>query len=152
MAERKASEIQKERIHEIEAKADALVERCGVMFVTSVNENGYPRTCCVAKLRSEGFRDLWFVTSKRSKTQGKVTHFETNTKSSVCFRDGGDSLTLVGDVTIITDRAEAERLWNENDRPFFPKGIDDPKIRFIRFHTREATFWIEGKFRTVKYR
>ncbi len=61
-------------------------------------------------------------------------------------------MTLVGEVTLITDREEMQKLWNENDKAFFPKGIDDPKIRFYRFHTLEATFWIDHKFRTVKYK
>ena len=110
--ERKASEIQKQRIKEIESAADRLVGKCKIMFVSSVNENGYPRTCCVSKLKDAGFRDLVFVTSKRSEKQGKAKHFEA----------------------------------------FFPKGIDDPKIRFVHFHTLEATFWINHKFRTVKYK
>lgn len=150
--EQKASDIQKQRIKEIEAKADELVRKCGIMFVSSVNEKGYPRTCCVRKLNNEGFREIYFVTSKRSEKQGKAKHFETNTKSSICFQHEGDSLTLVGEVEIITDREEMQRLWDEQDRGFFPKGLDDPKIRFIHFHTLEATFWIEGKFRTVKYK
>lgn len=150
--ERKASDVQKQRIKEIEVKADELVKKCEIMFVSSVNEKGYPRTCCVNKLSDEGFREIYFVTSKRSEKQGKAKHFETNTKSSICFQHEGDSLTLVGEVEIITDKEEMQRLWNENDRGFFPKGVDDPKIRFMHFHTLEATFWIEGKFRTVKYK
>lgn len=148
----KASEIQKQRIQKIEMKADELVKKSEIMFVSSVNEKGYPRTCCVRKLRDEGFRDIFFVTSKRSEKQGKAKHFETNTKSSICFQHEGDSLTLVGDVEIITDPAAMQQLWSEHERAFFPKGIDDPKIRFIHFHTIEATFWIEQKFRTVKYK
>lgn len=147
-----ASEIQKQRIKEIETKADELVKECRIMFVSSVNEKGYPRTCCVSKLGDKGFKDIYFVTSKRSEKQGKAKHFEANTKSSICFQREGDSLTLVGEVEIITDMAEMQRLWNEQDRSFFPKGVDDPKIRFIHFHTLEATFWIDRKFRTVKYR
>ncbi len=42
--EQKASDIQKQRIKEIEMKADELVKKCEVMFVSSVNEKGYPRT------------------------------------------------------------------------------------------------------------
>ena len=64
--EQRASDIQKQRIREIEAKADELVRKCDRMFVSSVNEQGYPRTCCVNKLKDEGFREIYFVTSKRS--------------------------------------------------------------------------------------
>lgn len=150
--EQKASDIQKQRIKEIEAKADELVQKCEIMFVSSVNEKGYPRTCCVRKLKDEGFRDIYFVTSKRSEKQGKAVHFEANPKSSICFQHGGDSLTLVGEVEIISGREEMEQLWNEGDRRFFPRGLEDPKIRFVHFRALEATFWIEGKFRTVKYK
>ena len=150
--ELKASEVQKQRIQEIEAEADALVRSCSIMFVSSVNEKGYPRTCCVAKLKDEGFRDVYYVTSKRSEKQGKAKHFETNTKSSVCFQREGDSLTLVGEVEIIMDKAVMRELWNESDRAFFTKGLDDPKIRFVHFHVLEATFWIDHKFRTVRYK
>lgn len=148
----KASDIQKQRIAEIESYADELVRQCAIMFVSSVNENGYPRICCVNKLKDEGFRDIYFVTSKRSEKQGKAKHFESNAKSSICFQNGGDSLTLVGKVEMITNKSTMQELWNESDKVFFPKGIDDPKIRFIHFHTLEATFWIKHKFRTVTYK
>lgn len=148
----KASDIQKQRIAEIESYADELVGKCSVMFVSSINEKGYPRTCCVNKLKDKGFRDIYFVTSKRSEKQGKAKHFESNTKSSICFQNDGDSLTLVGEVEIISDKQTMQELWNESDKVFFPKGIDDPKIRFIHFHTLEATFWIKHKFRTVSYK
>lgn len=57
----------------------------------------------------------------------KAKHFETNTKSSICFQHEGDSPTLVGEVQIITDMAEMRGLWDENNRAFFPKGINDPR-------------------------
>lgn len=37
-----ANEIQKERIKELEKKAVALLEKCDVVTLTSINENGYP--------------------------------------------------------------------------------------------------------------
>ena len=150
--EKTASEIQKERIAEIEGKAAKLLDSCEVMSLTSVNEKGYPRTCIVAKAKNVGFSDVYAVTSKRSALNGKATHFENNSKASICCHIGNDSVTLIGDVEFITDRALQESIWNESDRKFFSKGIDDPKFRLIKFHTIEATFWIEGKFRTCKYK
>ena len=147
-----ASEIQKERIKELEEKANALIEKCDTATLTSINEKGYPRTCLLAIARAEGFSDIYFVTSKRSEINGKVTHFEKNPKASVCYFHGGDSVTLIGNVEFINDRELQAAVLNETDRRFFKKGIDDPKFRLIKFHTIEATFWIEGKFRTCKYK
>ncbi len=150
--EKTASQIQKERIKEIENKASELINKCKVASLTSINENGYPRTCVLNIAKRNSFKEIYFVTSKRSHINGKATHFELNSKASVCYYLGGDSVTLIGDVEFITDRSVQEEIWNEADRKFFKNGIDDPKFRLIKFHTIEATFWIEGKFRTVKYK
>ncbi len=65
-----AGEIQKERIAEIEGKANSLLDKCKAITVTSINEKGYPRTCVVSKVKNNGFSDIYFVTSKRSKLNG----------------------------------------------------------------------------------
>lgn len=150
--EKTASQIQKERTKELEDKACELIKKCDVATLTSINEKGYPRTCVMSIAKAEGFSDIYFVTSKRSEINGKATHFEKSSKASVCYFLGGDSVTLIGDVKFIEDRATMENVWNETDRRFFKKGIDDPKFRLMKFHTTEATFWIEGKFRTCKYK
>ena len=152
MMEKTASQIQKERIKELEAKANVLIVKCDVATLTSINEKGYPRTCVLSIYKADGFSDIFFVTSKRSAINGKATHFEANPKASVCYFLGGDSVTLIGNVEFIEDRAVKESIWKETDRKFFEKGLDDPKFRLIHFHTIEATFWIEGKFRTCKYK
>lgn len=104
------------------------------------------------KAENDGFKDIYFITSKRSALSGKATHFEHNPKASVCYFSERNSVTLIGNVEFITDRNKQERIWSEEHRPFFPKGLDDPKFRLLKFHTIEATFWIDGKFRTCKYK
>lgn len=150
--EKTANEIQKERTRELEEKACELVKKCNVATLTSITEKGYPRTCVLSIAKAESFSDIYFVTSKRSPISGKVTHFEANQKSSVCYFLDGDSVTLIGNVEFVEDRELQEAVWNETDRRFFKKGIEDPKFRLIKFHAIEATFWIEGKFRTCKYK
>jgi general stress protein 26 len=150
--EKTANEIQKERIKEIEEKASMLLEKCSVVTLASVNGKGYPRTCVISKVINNGFSEIYFMTSKRSHLDGKATHFENNTKASVCYYLDGDSVTLIGDVEIVTDINEKRMFDNYCDRNFFKKGIEDPKCYLLRFRTNEATFWIEGKFRTCRYK
>ncbi len=150
--EKTAHGLQKERIAEIEAKAARLLDSVSVAALTSINENGYPRTCVMGKAGNDGFSDIYFITSKRSALNGKATHFERNPKASVCYFSGRDSVTLIGSIEFITDRPTRERIWSEEHRRFFPKGLDDPRFRLLKFHTIEATFWIEGKFRTCRYK
>lgn len=150
--EKKASEIQKERIKDIEDKASNLLEKCNVVTLASINEKGYPRICTISKAKAEGFQDIWFFTSKRSALNGKATHFENNEKASVSYSLGGDSVTLIGNVEIVSNMEEKMKFDNLCDRKFFKRGVIDSKCYLLKFHTIEATFWIEGKFRTCKYR
>ncbi len=147
-----ANEIQKERTRELEEKAVELLNLCNVLTITSINENGYPRTCLVSKLKAEGFSDIYVETSKRSELNGKATHFEKSSKASICYFQSGDSVTLIGDVTIISDPEMKKPFAKLCNRDFFKKGMEDPKHRLLKFHTTEATFWIGGKFRTCKYK
>ncbi|WP_202708906.1 pyridoxamine 5'-phosphate oxidase family protein [Sporosalibacterium faouarense] len=147
-----AYEIQKERIKEIEEKASQLLDRCEVVTLASINEKGYPRVCTITKIKNNGFAQIYFMTSKRSHLNGKATHFENNTRASVCYNSGSDSVTLIGNVEIVTNMDEKRKFDKYCDRNFFKKGIEDPKCYLLRFQTIEATFWIEGKFRTCKYK
>jgi general stress protein 26 len=151
MTTKTAHEIQKERIREIEDKAERLLEKCGAVTLASVNENGYPRICTVTKLKANGFTEIYFQTSKRSEYHGKATHFQNNPKASVCYSLGGDSVTLVGDIEIISDLEIKKEFEQYCDRRFFKKGIADPRHILLRFRANEATFWIEQKFRTCRY-
>ena len=150
--EKTANEIQKERTRELEEKANQLIKKCSVATLTSINEKGYPRTCLLSIAKADDFSDIYFITSKRSQIHGKATHFGANPKASVCYFLEGDSVTLVGNVEFVEDKETQVQVWNESDRRFFKKGIEDPKFRLLKFHTIEATFWIEGKFRTCKYK
>lgn len=149
--EKTAHQIQLERTREIEAKAAELLERCSVVALTSINEKGYPRTCVVNKLQANGFSEIFMETSKRSAYHGKATHFENNPKASVCYFQGGDSVTLIGEVEIVRDLTAKQAFAEKVDRRFFKQGVADPRHVLLRFHAIEATFWIGGKFRTVRY-
>ena len=73
----------------------------------------YPFYC-----KSRWFSDIYFVTSKRSKINGKTTHFEANSKASVCYFKHGDSVTLIGNVEFVVDKNLQSQIWNETDRKF----------------------------------
>lgn len=132
--EKATNQIQKERTKELENKANALIKKCDVATLTSINEKGYPRTCVISIAKADSFSDIYFVTSKRSNINGKVTHFEANSKASVCYFIGSDSVTLIGYVEFIENKDIQKSVWNETDRRFFKKGTDDPKFRLINLN------------------
>lgn len=131
---------------EIIKKASDLLEGCSDITLSSVNENGYPRICVLSKTKSEGIKKVWCSTGFTSQ---KVKHFKENPKASICFWKGGDSVTLLGKVTVRTDREIKEEMWIDWFIEHFPGGIDDPGYCILEFTTEETTLWIDNEFVTL---
>lgn len=76
-------------------KAAELLAKCEVVTLASITEDGYPRICVMAKVKTEGIRTIWMATSSRS---AKTGHFQNNPKASSLLFDGG-SVTLLGNAS-----------------------------------------------------
>ena len=132
---------------EIVRKAAALLGNCQEITLASVNENGYPRICVLSKTKSEGIKKMYAATGMVST---KVKHFEANPKASVCAWKDGNSVTLVGTVSVTRERAVLTAMWLDWFIEHFPGGIDDPNYCILEFTAEEATLWIDGEFVTVR--
>ncbi|MBO4990318.1 MAG: DUF3795 domain-containing protein [Clostridia bacterium] len=130
-------------------KAERLLTQCKVCTVASVSEKGYPRICVLMPLKTNGIKEFWFSTGASGT---KVRHFKSNHKSGVTFYAGGDSVTLTGNMEIVTEKAVKDDLWNvwsDFLGKHFPNGgKDDPDFCVIHFVANEATIYIDGAFET----
>lgn len=134
---------------ELIKKSEELLAKCYVCSVASVSEEGYPRICILATLKSEGINEIWFSTGANGT---KVRHFKSNDKAGVTFYDGGDSVTLTGIMEIIEDKSIKQNLWKqwaEFLKNHF-SGADDPDYAIIKFKAKEATIYVGGEFVTVQ--
>ena len=124
-------------------KAEELLAKCEVVTLASINEEGYPRVCVISKIKTEGIRTIWMATGTHS---AKTGHFRQNPKASVCYYLGGDSVTLLGEVSIVQDAAVKRELWQDWFIEHFPGGPTDPGYVLLKFESNHATYWIEGTF------
>lgn len=126
-------------------KAEELLNSCEDIEVASINEDGYPRVCVVSKLESEGFDTIFFSTG----TSGtKANHFKKNSKSSVCYHDEHNSVTLVGEMEIVEDMEIKKRVWQDWMINYMVGGVNDEEFCLLKFKAHEATFWIDREFTT----
>lgn len=134
---------------ELIKQAEELLTKCYVCSVASVSEEGYPRICILAKLKSEGIKELWFSTGASGT---KIRHFKSNDKAGVTFYDGGDSVTLIGTMKIIEDKSIKQGLWKEWEEFLHNHfaGANDPEYAVIKFQAKEATIFVGGAFETVQ--
>lgn len=134
---------------ELIKQSEKLFEKCGLCSVASVSEEGYPRICILAKLKSEGINEIWFSTGASGT---KVRHFKSNDKAGVTFYDGGDSVTLTGTMEIVEDTSVKQSLWKEWAGFLCNhfESADDPEYAVIKFRAKEATIFVGGAFETVQ--
>ncbi len=132
---------------EIVTKAAEMLAKSDVISLASINENGYPRICVLSKTKSEGIKKFWVSTGLSST---KVRHFKGNPKAGACFYSGGNSVTLVGKVSVIQDSAVKTEMWLDWFIDHYPGGIDDPDYCILEFETEEATLWIDNEFITLR--
>lgn len=100
----------------------------------------------VAKLANHD----WTIYVATGTSSNKVRQFRQNSKAGICYFAGGDSVTLLGTVQIVTDRAEKAEMWQDWLINHFPQGIDDPDYCLLKFTPHEGTFCIGEDFATEK--
>lgn len=130
-------------INEFEAKAFEMAKKCGECVLSSITEEGYPRSCMLSMLNPENYYTMYFSTGLDGV---KTRQFRKNSKASVCYVVGNDSVTLVGDVDFVTDIETKKKCWSDWMFEYFPGGPATEEFCVLRFVGKEATFWIEHEF------
>lgn len=128
---------------ELLKKAEDLLARAEVAALTSIDEDGYPRTATLANIKPEGIFTFWFATTT---TSNKTENFKRNSKASICFSEDGDNVTLIGDVVIVDDIYIKEQIWQEWFILHFPLGVNDPEYCLLKFQTKYIQAYIDDEF------
>lgn len=130
----------------LEIKASNLLNECPNISLASINEKGYPRVCVVSQLGNEGHTVIYLSTGTDSR---KVEDFKSNPKASISYHNGGDSVSLTGNISIVEDMDKKQELWQDWLINHFPEGVSDPNYCLLKFSTVEATIWIDQEFETI---
>lgn len=130
-------------------KAVKVLEKCPHVSIASITETGYPRTCVVQVIKMEGINKIYISTGSQSR---KTLDFARNPKASIGYYHQCDSVTLLGTVRIVEDKAFKDALWEAwKDMLIhhFPEGPTDPNYCVLEFTTEEGTFFIDQVFETL---
>ncbi len=85
---------------------------------------------------------LWFITAQGTALVEAVQSGQTDAAYIVADSAGGLFARLSGTLTLSTDRAKLEELWNPVAATWFDGGIDDPDIRMLAFHIGTGEVWV----------
>jgi general stress protein 26 len=120
----------------------ALESDMTVMLGIQGSEDGHLRPM-TAQLDDGRPGAIWFFTSKDTALVRELT---PNTRAITSFVDKGHDLfaSVHGSLSIETDRAVVDRLWNKFVAAWFEGGKDDPKLALLRLDPDQGQVWMNG--------
>jgi general stress protein 26 len=74
--------------------------------------------------------NIWFATSLKS---DKVAEFAENPRAGIACSNEEMSVSLQGKISIVEEREQKKRMWNEGMRIYFPDGIESKDYCLLKF-------------------
>lgn len=118
-----------------------LIDRQGVAFISSVDEEGYPNTKAMLPPRKrEGIQTIYFSTNTSSM---RVRQYRANPKACVYFCDRRffRGVMLKGTVEVLEDAEIKEIIWREGDTMYYPLGVTDPDYCVLKFTIQSGRYY-----------
>jgi general stress protein 26 len=118
-----------------------LIDKQGVSFIASVDEEGFPNMKAMLPPRKrEGIHTFWFTTNTSSM---RVAQFRKNPKASIYFYDKRffRGVMLTGTMEVLEDSASKEMIWREGDTMYYKQGVNDPDYCVLRFTATRGRYY-----------
>lgn len=122
-----------------------LIDKQGVAFISSVDENGFPNTKAMLPPRKrEGIKTFYFTTNTSSM---RVAQYRKNPKACIYFCDKRffRGVMLKGNVEVLEDSGSKELIWRDGDTMYYSKGVTDPDYCVLRFTVAEGRYYSNFK-------
>ena len=125
---------------QIKQEIKSLVENAKNVYVSSVDENGYPNTKAMLSLQRDGMGAHYFSTNLSSK---RAAQFALNPKACVyyCDEPAFRGLMLVGTMEVCTDAYHRELLWREGFERYYAEGVTDDDYCVLKFTAEKGRYY-----------
>ncbi|MDO6416350.1 pyridoxamine 5'-phosphate oxidase family protein [Sphingomonas sp. BIUV-7] len=113
-----------------------------VMLGLDGARDGYTQPM-TAQIDGDDSGPLYFFTTKDN---GLVAELGTSDRAIATFTGKGHDLfaSIHGSLSIDSDPATIDRLWNSHVEAWYEGGKSDPKLALLRLDTESAKIWLGG--------
>jgi len=124
------------------AKVNQIIKTCDAAYLGVIDENGCPHVSTVSTIKPENIFTAYFATGTGA---NKTKRLLQDKRASVCYRAGGNNITLVGEAEILTDQETKSHCWLDWFINHFPGGETDPNYCIVKFTAKRASLWIDSE-------
>jgi general stress protein 26 len=116
-------------------------DRTAMLGINGVDES-HTRPMTAQFERERG--PIWFFTANDNAMVQALGHEDA--RAVAAFASKGHDLfaTIHGRLSVDTDRAVIDRLWNRYVAAWFEGGKEDPKLALLRLDAESAEVWIDA--------
>lgn len=118
-----------------------LIDKQGVSFIASVDQNGFPNTKAMLPPRKhEGIKIFYFTTNTSSM---RVSQYRANSKACIYFCDRRffRGVMLKGTMEVLEDQESKEMIWRDGDTMYYAKGVTDPDYCVLKFTAQSGRYY-----------
>lgn len=126
-----------------------LIEKQGVTYISSIDEDGFPNTKAMLPPRKrEGIKVFYFTTNTSSM---RVKQYKTDSKACIYFCDRRffRGIMLKGKMEILEDNLSKEMIWKDGDELYYQKGITNPDYCVLKFTAESGRFYSNFKSENI---
>lgn len=121
-------------------KYKALVDEIKIAsLVTNTEKDGLRgRPMSTAAVDEDG--SIWFFTNEFTE---KVEEINVNDKVLLSYTSlSANAYVMInGTAELVHDKEKMQLLWNPALKAWFPKGLDDPKMKLLKVNPEEVEYW-----------
>src|SRR5688572_16420532 len=83
---------------------------------------------------------FWFFSMAENRINEEV---QQNPRVQLIYMlpESSEYLSVVGQASLLRDRAKIEELWTPSAKTWFPEGKDDPRLLLIAFQPAGGQYW-----------
>jgi general stress protein 26 len=116
-----------------------LVEEIRIAMLTT-QDDGVLRSRPMECVQVDEDRALWFFTGASSPKTSEVRD-DRHVNLSLVDKANQNYVSISGRATIVHDREKAKELWTEDQRAWFPDGVDDRNLALLKVKVEQAEYW-----------
>jgi general stress protein 26 len=122
-----------------------LIDKQGVSFISSVDENGFPNTkAMLAPCKREGIKIFYWHTNSPSM---RIKHYRNNQKACIYFYDKRffRGVMLKGTMEVLDNKKIKKELWKDEYTQYYTGGMDGGDFIIIKFTAENGRYYSNFK-------
>jgi len=123
-------------------KADLLLKSLESIEIAGIDVSGYPHIFEMEVMTNSNVKTINFTTGIYS---DKVNDFKNNNKAGVSFCIGKQSISLIGQVTVIEETEEKRSLWNTDRTKYLNDSSKEKLYCVLQFSTEVLYYYLDGE-------